>query len=96
LQGIARDRHIENVFPYNPTTSNLFYPGNPESDPLNNGLGKVDWNLNDHNHLSGFYFDSRSVQQSGGTLQPYWSATGSNKTRKWLGLDLDSELHLGE
>ena len=76
---------FENVFPYNPSTSNLFYPGNPTTQPLNNGLAKLDYNLNDRNHLSFFYFDSRSVQHSGGSLQPYWNTTGTLRTEEYAG-----------
>jgi hypothetical protein len=67
---------IENVFPYNPTSSNLFYPGNPTTQPQNNGLAKVNWNLNQRNQLTGFSFFSRATQQGGGSLQPYWSTLG--------------------
>ena len=67
---------VENLFPYNPTTSNLFFPGNPTTEPQNNGLAKVNWNLNQRNQLTGFYFASRATQQGGGSLQPYWSTLG--------------------
>jgi len=76
---------VENVFPFNPTTTNLFFPGNPASQPLNNGLAKVDFNLNQHNHLSGFYFVSKSTQFTGGTLQPYWASQGINNTQEVAG-----------
>jgi hypothetical protein len=71
---------FENVFPYNPTTSTVFYPGDSASQPLNNGLAKGDWNVNERHHLSGFYFNSTSTQADGGALQPYWNATAYSKT----------------
>ena len=76
---------LENVFPYNASSSNLFYPGNPTTQPLNNGLAKLDYNLSDRNHLTFFYFDSRSVQHSGGSLQPYWNTTGTLRTEEYAG-----------
>ena len=71
---------FENVFPYNPNTSTDYYPGDAASQPLNNGLAKGDWNINERHHLSGFYFDSRSTQVDGGALQSYWNATAYSKT----------------
>ena len=71
---------FENVFPYNPTTLTDYFPGDAASQPLNNGLAKGDWNINDRNHLSGFYFNSTSTQADGGALQPYWNATAYSKT----------------
>jgi len=76
---------VENVFPFNATTSNVFYPGNPSTQPLNNGLAKVDWNISDHHHVSGFYYVSRSTQFSGGSLQPYWATQGLNDTNEYAG-----------
>ena len=76
---------VENVFPYNPTSSNLFYPGNPTTQPQNNGLAKVNWNLNQHNQLTGFYFVSKATQQGGGSLQPYWSTLGIENANEIAG-----------
>jgi hypothetical protein len=76
---------VENVFPFNPTTSTVIFPGNPSITPLNNGLAKIDWNVNDHNHLSAFYYDSESTSLSGGSIQPYWVTTGISKTREYVG-----------
>lgn len=67
---------VENLFPYNPTSNNLFYPGNPAKQPQNNGLAKLNWNLNERNQLTGFYFVSKATHYNGGSLQPYWSAIG--------------------
>jgi hypothetical protein len=76
---------LENVFPYNPTTSTVFYPGNPSLQPLNNGLLKVDWNVTQRNHISGFYYDSRSDSTGGTSLQPYWTTLGISKTQEYTG-----------
>ena len=76
---------FENVFPFNPTSSNLFYPGTPTSQPLNNGLAKVDFNATQRNHISFFYFDSEATSLGNGTVQPYWSTQGISKTREFSG-----------
>ena len=73
------------MFPYNPTASTLFYPGNPATQPLNNGLAKVDWNVNQRNHVSGFYYDSRADSTGGASIQPYWSTLGISKTQEYAG-----------
>jgi len=76
---------FDNVFPYNPTTATSFRPSTSTKTPLNNGLGKLDYNLNDKNHVSFFYYDSRSVSHSGGAVQPYWTTTGTSVTREYAG-----------
>jgi len=77
--------NFENLFPFNSTASNLFYPGNAASQPLNNGLAKIDWNVNQRHHVSGFYYDSEANSFTGGTVQPYWSTLGISKTREISG-----------
>ena len=81
----AASGSVENLFPYNATTSNIFYPGTPTSQPLNNGLAKVDFNATQRNHISFFYYDSESNSLGNGTLQPYWSTLGISKTREITG-----------
>ena len=76
---------FESLFPFNPTTSSLFYPGTPTSQPLNNGLAKVDFNATQRNHISFFYYDSQATSLGNGTVQPYWSTTGISKTREITG-----------
>jgi hypothetical protein len=76
---------FENVFAYNPTTSTVFYPGNPSLQPLNNGLLKVDWQVTQRNHVSGFYYDSRADSTGGTSLQPYWTTLGISKTEEYTG-----------
>ncbi len=43
-------------------------------DPNKNALGKVDWNVNEKNHISGEYFWSRDTEldNSSTITQPYW------------------------
>jgi hypothetical protein len=76
---------FENLFPTNTTTSTTYFPSTPTQAPLNNGLAKGDWNLNDHNHVSGFFYISKSTQFSGGSLQPYWSTAGIGTTKEYAG-----------
>jgi hypothetical protein len=76
---------IENVFPYNPTTSNVFYPTVATSQPLNNGVAKGDWEINNHNHLSAFLFVSKNTALVGGALQPYWTNQGINSVEDYAG-----------
>jgi hypothetical protein len=76
---------FENVFPFNPTSSNLFYPATPTTQPLNNGLAKVDFNATQRTHISFFYYDSQATSVGNGTVQPYWSTTGISKTREISG-----------
>jgi hypothetical protein len=71
---------FENVFPYNPTTSKVFYPGTLTNQPLNNGVAKGDWQINDRHHLTGYYFNSTSTQIAGGGMKSYWNTTGYSKT----------------
>jgi hypothetical protein len=76
---------VENLFPYNGTSNTLFRPGNANTQPQNNGLAKVNWNLNQHNQLTGFYFVSKATQQGGGSLQPYWSTAGIENANEIAG-----------
>ncbi len=76
---------FENVFPYNPTTNTSFQPNTTSKQPLNNGLGKLDYNLNDKNHISFFYYDSEAISHSGGAVQPYWTSKGTSVTREYAG-----------
>ena len=66
---------VENLFPYNPTSSNNFAPGLPTTSPLNNGVVKGDYVLGPHQHLSGMYFKSKTFQvSSGSVLLPEWAS----------------------
>ena len=50
------------------------YGFNSLRDPSKNALGKIDWNVNDKNHISGEYFWSRDTEldNSSTITQPYW------------------------
>ena len=65
---------FENLFPYNPSASNNFAPGLPSTGPLNNGLFKIDYDLNQRQHLNGMYYVSKAEQvtASAGELLPQW------------------------
>ena len=76
---------VENVFPYNTTSSNVFFPNAQTIQPQNNGLAKVDWNLNERNHLSGFYFVSKNTAFLGNPVQLYWSMEGINDVQDYGG-----------
>jgi hypothetical protein len=47
---------IENVFPSNPNASTAYNPNLLNSTSSNNGIAKVDYQLNQHNHFSGLYY----------------------------------------
>ena len=64
---------VENVFPYNPTTSNNFAPNLTSSGPLNNGVIKGDYIPTPHHHISGMYYASKADQISASAqLEPQW------------------------
>jgi Carboxypeptidase regulatory-like domain/TonB dependent receptor len=73
---------FQNEFYYNPTSQISYFFGTPSSQPLNNGLAKGDWNINERHHVSGFYYDSRSEAVVGGTIKPYWDTRTSTKTQE--------------
>ena len=69
---------FENVFPYNPTSSTFYNPPLTTLGPLNNGFIKGDYVVSEHNHISAFYFLSKSTQTANyatGQLLPQWEAT---------------------
>ena len=68
---------FEDLFPLttNTTTTGNFAPGLITQGPLNNGLLKGDYSPNAKNHITGFYFVSKSnqlVDQANGVLLPQW------------------------
>lgn len=76
---------FENLFPYNPTTTESLLP-NPVTDtPSNNGLAKVDYSINDHHHLDGFVFISRQSTSTDGAVQPFWGTNGVGHTEEFAG-----------
>ena len=72
---------FENMFPFITTAPNgnavTFAPGLTTTNPYYNGLAKIDYNINDHNHLNGLFFYSSAhstVQNNTNQLFPYWQA----------------------
>ncbi len=76
---------IENLFPYNPTISSQITPHALTTIPSNNGLAKVDYDLNQHHHFDGFYYISRETTSAGSQYQPYWSTLGVGNTNEYAG-----------
>ena len=76
---------FENLFPLNQTGSPSIFPFNATTTPSNNGLAKVDWDLNQHHHLDAFVFISRETTVADGTLQPYWGTNGIGSTSEYAG-----------
>ncbi len=64
---------VENLFPFSST--GLFQPGLTTSGPLNNGFIKGDYAISEHQHVSGFYYISKTSQitnYANGELEPQW------------------------
>ena len=76
---------FENLFPLNQTSSPSIFPFNATTTPSNNGLAKVDWDLNQHHHLDAFVFISRETTVSDGALQPFWGTDGIGNTEEFAG-----------
>ena len=71
---------FQNEFYYNPTSTISYFFGRPSHQPLNNGLAKGDWHLNQRHHVSVFYYDSRSTADAAGIIKPYWDTETITKT----------------
>ena len=76
---------FENLFPFNPTNVSTIFPANTTTTPSNNGLAKVDWDLNQHHHLDGFVYISRQTTIANGSVQPFWGTLGIGKTSEYAG-----------
>lgn len=65
---------VENVFPYNPTTSTTINPNLANNESIDGGLLKIDYARSEHHHFDGGFY--RSVQASinyGSTIvAPQW------------------------
>ena len=59
---------FENLFPFNPTTSNQIFPNPVTTSPSNNGLAKVDYSPNEHHHFDGFFYISRETTSGGQSI----------------------------
>lgn len=79
---------FENLFPFNPTSSTFYNPPLTTLGPLNNGFIKGDYLVNQHHHISAFYFISKSTQTANyasGQLLPQWEATIPSDVRVYDG-----------
>ena len=75
---------FEDLIPYNfAANTTTIFPDNASISPSNNGLAKVDYSPNDHNHLSGLFFISKEVLTSYGAVQPYWGSFGIGSTEQY-------------
>ena len=75
---IAPGPSVENLWPYDPTTSDLFNPASVFStNPVNNGVLKVDYALNAKQHISGMFFIAKEDEvfnSSSFQLEPQWES----------------------
>jgi len=76
---------FENLFPYNPTTTESLLPYPVTVTPSNNGLAKLDYSLSDHHHLDGLVFISRQLTSAEGAVQPFWGTNGVGHTEEFAG-----------
>jgi hypothetical protein len=78
---------VENVFPYFDSRSTIFFQSALSNLPLNNGLFKGDYAVNEHNHISGLFYQSRSLSEtlSGDNLLPIYYTGGVNFARQESG-----------
>jgi hypothetical protein len=74
----AGSTSVENLWPYNPTTSNQFNPpGVFSSNPVNNGVLKLDYAVNAKQHISGMFFiakENEVFNSSSFQLTPQWES----------------------
>ena len=67
---------VENLWPFNGTTSNSFNPANVfSSNPVNNGVIKGDWAINAKQHISAMFFIAKEDEvfnSSSFQLTPQW------------------------
>ena len=47
---------FENLFPYNPTPSSVYNPPIITTNPIHNGVAKIDYNVSAKSHISGMFF----------------------------------------
>ena len=76
---------FENLFPFNPTNVATIFPDNVTTTPSNNGLAKVDWDMNQHHHLDAFVYISRQTTIANGSVQPFWGTDGIGSTSEYAG-----------
>ncbi len=84
----ASSSTIENVFPFNGTTSPFFNPPLTPSGPLDNGLVKADYIPGPHHHI-GFTFFTAEGQQiinnATAQLEPQWMLSVHDLARMYVG-----------
>jgi hypothetical protein len=79
---------VENLYPFNPTTSTNYFPNLISTGPLNNGVIKGDYAPGPHHHLSGMYYESKTSQinnYAGGELTPQWEGNVVSDIRMYDG-----------
>ena len=81
---------FENMWPYttNTATTGNYVPPITINGPLNNGLFKGDYIISPHQHVSGFYFVSKSQMegnQFNGQLLPQWQTPAVNDVQQYDG-----------
>ena len=76
---------FENLFPFNPSPLEATSPNPLTTSPSNNGLVKVDYDINQHHHLDGFYYISRETQSVGNNYNALWNTLGVGNTNEYAG-----------
>lgn len=82
------------LYPANPGNSPSIIQGFPSVFGSDNGVLKMDYHINDHNTLSGYYFQSEGVITAEDIvyLQPQWRSVQDNRPRV-LGINWTSNLN---
>jgi hypothetical protein len=74
----AGSASLENLWPYNPTTSTNYFPTNVVSTtPIDNGVIKGDWAVNAKQHISAMFFIAKAQEvfnSSSFQLKPEWES----------------------
>ena len=69
---------VENLWPYNPANSTSFNPADVfSSNPVNNGVAKIDWAVNAKQHISGMFFIAKEDEvfnSASFQLTPDWES----------------------
>ena len=66
---------VENLFPFNPTQSAAIIAPLVTTNPIHNGVAKLDYVINATNHLSGSFFigyANANIQNNAGQVSPLW------------------------
>ena len=77
---------FENLFPFNPNTSENYNPNLLSSSPGNNGVFKGTYHHSDHNEFSGMYFRAQQDEEQAGPLTSYWGTFVPASTQAFDGL----------